>query len=121
VTIGGAVIGRPPTDQQLYDDLVAALRERGEVEEDSEAGVLRLLAYGDHALAVPLALHVTPHSLGALVREGEAEGTIAFPRTNPARASWHLLLEQVDEAVRTAGTGETELVLGSGGVVARRP
>ena len=121
-TTGGAVIGRPPTDQQLYDDLVTALRRHGEVEEDADQGVVRLLGYADHPLAVPFTLHVTPRSLGAVVREGEAEGTIAFPRTQPARASWTLLLEQVDEAVRTARTGETELVIDHGGIVrARRP
>lgn len=109
------------TDTELYDQLVGYLSAEGAVSEVADRGLLILTEYDHRALPSPLHLHVTPISLGEHLRSGAPGAAHAFPDVTPIEAAWRLFLVHLDEAVRTAKPGETELVLDRNGVASRAP
>lgn len=107
------------TDDELYDQLVGYLAAEGAVFEDAGPGLLILTEFYHHPLPTPLRLHITPGSFGQHLRTAAPGATYAFPDVQPIEAAWRLFLVHLDEAVRTAKPGETELVLDRKGVLSR--
>jgi hypothetical protein len=107
------------TDTELYDQLVGYLTAEGALSEDTGHGLLILTAYDHRPLPTALRLHVTPASLGQHLRAAAPGATYSFPDVQPIEAAWRLFLVHLDEAVRTAKPGETELVLDRTGVLSR--
>ena len=60
-----------------------------------------------------------PASFGEHVRAAAPGAAHAFPDVAPIEAAWRLFLVHLDEAVRTAKNGETELALYRTGVLSR--
>ncbi|GAA4783794.1 hypothetical protein GCM10023200_16630 [Actinomycetospora chlora] len=110
-----------PKDAELYDQLVGYLAAEGAVEEDTDAGVVTLTEFDHQPLAQPLHLHVTPTSLGRHLRTGASDAAVVWADVPPVEAAWRLFLVRLEAAVRTAKTGETELVLDPSGVRSQRP
>jgi hypothetical protein len=105
-----------PTDQELYDQLLGYLAAEGAIEEDPEAGTVMLREFDHRALVQPLRLHLTPASFGRHLRDAASEAASLYPDIPPVDGAWRLFTVHLDEAVQAARPGETELVLGRGGV-----
>jgi hypothetical protein len=110
-----------PTDAELYDQLVGYLAAEGAVEEDTAAGAVTLTEFDHRPLARPLRLHLSAASLGEHLRAGASDAAAVWPDVPPVEAAWRLFLVHLEEAVRTAKPGETELVLDPTGVRSQRP
>ena len=95
-----------PRDQELYDQLVGYLAAEGVIEENVEAGTLRLVEFEHHDLEPPLTLHVTPAALGRHLRVMAPLAAGAFPDVPPIDAAWRLFLVHLAEGVWTAAPGD---------------
>jgi hypothetical protein len=111
--------GVEATDSELYDQLVGYLRAEGAVSEDADRGLLTITEYDHRVLPTPLRLHITPGSFGQHLRAAAPGATYVFPDATPLKAAFRLFLVHLDEAVRTAKPGETELVFDRTGVLSR--
>ncbi|KOX10016.1 hypothetical protein [Nocardiopsis sp. NRRL B-16309] len=117
---GGAIDGL--TDEELYDELVAALADEG-VRATAGPGrssvrIHRGWSLGDDAperFDPPLELHVDPHALGRHLRGIAADAQEAMGGSSPMRAAMSLLLVHLEETVETR-PGRRRLRLGPGGV-----
>lgn len=101
-----------------YDQLVGYLAAEGAVDEDREQGVVVLTTFDHRPLPVPLRLHITPASFDEHLHGMAQDAAHLFPDVDPLEAAWRLFLVHLEEAVRTAKPGETELVLDTSGVLA---
>lgn len=110
-----------PPGGELYDQLVGYLAAEGAIDEDRDRGVVVLAAFDHRPLPTPLRLHITPGSFDDHVRKTAPDAALVFPDVDPLEAAWRLFLVHLEEAVRTAKPGETELVLAGDGVHSRRP
>ena len=110
-----------PSDAELYDQLLGYLAAEGAISEDPDRSVVTLTAFNHRALTTPLHLHVCPASFGEHLRAAAPGAAGAFPDVAPTEAAWRLFLVHLEEAVRTAKPGETELVLDRPGVLSRPP
>jgi len=95
----------------LYDQLVGYLAAEGAVDEDREQGVVVLTAFDHRPLPAPLRLHTTPAAFDEHLRTIAPDAALLFPDVDPLEAAWRLFLVHLEEAVRTAKPGQTELVL----------
>lgn len=110
-----------PTDQEMYDQLLGYLAAEGEIEEDPKSGVVTLLEFDHQVLAQPLRLHLSSSAFAQHLRDAVPDSAGVFPDVAPLEAAWRLFTVHLDEAVKTARSGETELLLSRGGVEPRRP
>lgn len=110
-----------PTDQELYDQLLGYLAAEGTIEEDPDAGIVVLTEFDHRAVDPPLRLHLTPISFGQHLRDVAPDSASLYPDIPPVEAAWRLFTVHLQEGIATARPGETELVLGRGGVFPRRP
>ena len=108
-----------PTDAELYDQLVGYLAAEGAVDEDRVQGLVVLTEFDHRPLPVPLRLHITATSFGDHLRAAAPDAAVVWPDVQPVEAAWRLFLVHLEEAVRTAKPGETELHLDRTGVVSR--
>lgn len=110
-----------PTDQEMYDQLLGYLAAEGSIIEDTEPGIVVLEEYDHRRLDEPLRLHLTASEFGDRLRKMGPDARFLRPDADPTDAAWGLFLVHLDEAVATARPGETELMLGRGGVDSVRP
>ena len=103
----------------LYDQIVGYLAAEGAVDEDREQGLVVITAFDHRPLPTPLRLHITPAAFDEHLRTMAPEAALLFPDVDQLEAAWRLFLVHLEEAVRTAKPGETELVLDRAGVLAR--
>ena len=108
-----------PSSSGLYDQLVGYLAAEGAVDEDREQGLVVLTAFNHRPLPTPLRLHITAASFDKHLRTMAPDAALLFPDVDPLEAAWRLFLVHLEEAVRTAKPGETDLDLDRSGVVAR--
>ena len=109
------------TDQEMYDQLLGYLAAEGSIVEDTEPGIIVIEEYDHRRLDQPLRLHLTASEFGGRLREMGPDARFLRPDADPTDAAWGLFLVHLDEAVGTARPGETELMLGRGGVDSVRP
>ncbi len=109
------------SDQELYDQLLGYLAAEGEIEEDPKNGTVVITEFDHRILEQPLRLHLDPSTFGRFLHDATSESAVLYPDISPMEAAWRLFTVHLDEAVQTARPGETELVLGRGGVDSRRP
>jgi hypothetical protein len=105
----------------MYDQLLGYLAAEGSIVENAEPGIVVIEEYDHRRLDQPLRLHLTASALGNRLREMLPDARFLQPDADPMDAAWGLFLVHLDEAVATAGPGETELMLGHGGVDSARP
>ncbi|GAA4933092.1 hypothetical protein EV188_103670 [Actinomycetospora succinea] len=103
----------------FYDQLVGYLAAEGAVSEDQDQGVVPLTEFDHRPLPTALRLHVTPTTFDEHLRGMAPGAALLFPAVGPLEAAWRLFLVHLDEGVRTAKPGQTELVLDRSGVLAR--
>jgi hypothetical protein len=110
-----------PGDDELFEELLGHLATGGAIDERTEPGVVIIEEYGDQRLDEPLRLHLTPATLGERLRAMIPNARGLSLNSDTLHTAWGLFLVHLDEAVATARPGETELVLGRGGVDSVRP
>lgn len=103
-------------DDEAFAALMNFLEVSGVATDDREQGVVSVLHYDESELQPPLHLHLTPAVLGRRLRCTAVDASSVFPDVEPVHAAWRLFTVHLDEAIRTAGVGRTELVLDRYGV-----
>ncbi|RKS08035.1 hypothetical protein DFP74_3723 [Nocardiopsis sp. Huas11] len=115
-----------PTDQELYDELLASLAAEGARASAGPDRSTILIHHGwepggngpPERFDPPFELHVDPPALGRHLRGIAADAQEAMGGSSPVRAALSLFLVHLRETVETR-PGRRHLFLGHGGVDAR--
>jgi hypothetical protein len=103
-----------PSDGELYEQLVGYLDAEGAVEEDTERGVVTITEFDPVRSRRRSTSSSRRCRRGAHLRAVAPSPALVWPDLPAVEAAWRL--SHLEETVRTAKPGETELVLDRTGV-----